>query len=382
MDRRKGVRVRSGSSIEIDFIYRGQRCRETLKGLAPTKANLLHATRKREAILMEIGLGTFDYLKYFPDSKLADRFGHGRNLSVGQALDAFLQSSRRTCENSTWRNYRSAVEHHLRPTFGQKLMRDVATSDIKESIGGLAITNKRINNVLIPLRAIFADAFADGVIDRNPLDRIQNLSNRMEEPDPFTPDEIGSVLAAMEDQTRNLFAFAFWTGLRTSELLAVEWGDIDFRATLARIRRASVGKITKSPKTQSGERDVLLLRPALDALAAQKPHSFLAGHTVFLNPRTGKAWETDGQLRKTAWIPALRKAGVRYRNPYQTRHTYASMMLTAGENPMWVAKQMGHKDWGMIRKRYGRYIPAVDAQAGSRATAFLSQIGHKGQASA
>ncbi len=382
MDRRKGVRVRSGSSIEIDFIYHGRRCRETLKGLAPTKANLLHANRKRESILMEIGLGTFDYVKHFPEGKLANQFGHGHNLSVDQALDRFLQSSRRTCENSTWRNYRSAVEHHLRPSFGQKLMRDVTTSEIKEWIGGLEITNKRINNVLIPLRAVFADAFADAVIERNPLDRIQNLSNRMEEPDPFTPAEIGAILSAMDEQTRSVFAFAFWTGLRTSELLALQWGDIDFRAKLARIRRASVQKVTKSPKTQSGERDVLLLAPALDALATQKPRSFLVGQTVFLNPRTGKAWETDGQLRKTAWTPALRKAGVRYRNPYQTRHTYASMMLTAGENPMWVAKQMGHKDWGMIRKRYGRYIPEIDPAAGTRATAFLSQIGHKGKASA
>ena len=103
---------------------------------------------------------------------------------------------------------------------------------------------------------------------------------------------------------------------------------------------------------------------------------------MFLNPRTGKAWETDGQLRKTAWIPALRKAGVRYRNPYQTRHTYASMMLSAGEDPTWLAKQMGHKDWAMIRKIYARYIPEVNPTAGTRAAAFSSQFSHKVQASA
>lgn len=331
---------------------------------------------------MEIGLGTFDYLAHFPDGKLARRFGHGRNLTVTVALDSFLQSSRRTCEASTWRNYRSAVEHHLRPTFGEKLMRDVTTAEIKEWIGGLTISNKRINNVLIPLRSVFSDAFADGVIDRNPLARIQNLSNRIEEPDPLTPAEIVEILSAMEEQTANLFEFAIWTGLRTSELLALQWGDIDFLTKLARIRRASVQKVTKGPKTQSGERDVLLLPLALEALLKQKRHSFLSAGVVFLNPRTGKAWETDGQLRKTAWTPALKKAGIRYRNPYQTRHTYASMMLSAGENPMWVAKQMGHKDWGMIRKRYGRYIPDVDPTAGTRAAAFTSQFSHSAQLSA
>jgi len=75
--------------------------------------------------------------------------------------------------------------------------------------------------------------------------------------------------------------------------------------------------------------------------------------------------ENDHAIRQ-AWAGILRRAGIRYRNPYQTRHTYASMLLTAGENPMWVATQMGHADWGMIRKVYGRWIPANDPLAGSR----------------
>ncbi|MBN4053362.1 tyrosine-type recombinase/integrase [Haliea sp. AH-315-K21] len=52
----------------------------------------------------------------------------------------------------------------------------------------------------------------------------------------------------------------------------------------------------------------------------------------------------------------MEKAGLKYRNPYQTRHTYASILLSSGKNPLWVAQQMGHKDWGMIRKVYGRWI--------------------------
>jgi len=70
---------------------------------------------------------------------------------------------------------------------------------------------------------------------------------------------------------------------------------------------------------------------------------------------------------------AIKKAGVRYRYPYQTRHTYASMMLSAGEHPMWVAKQMGHRDWTMIARRYGRWMPDADASAGSRAEALYGK---------
>src|SRR5262245_64719659 len=76
------------------------------------------------------------------------------------------------------------------------------------------------------------------------------------------------------------------------------------------------------------------------------------------------------------WAPALRRAGVRYRKPYQTRHTYASMALMAGESPMWVAKQMGHTDWSLTAKRYARWIPSDMPDAGKKMTAAWSQAGH------
>lgn len=131
-----------------------------------------------------------------------------------------------------------------------------------------------------------------------------------------------------------------------------------------RVSRAVVLKQEKGTKTKSSVRDVLLLPPALEALKYQKSFTYLESKRVFYNPRTNTPWETDGQIRKTCWTHILRKAGIRYRNPYQTRHTYASMMLSAGENPLWVATQMGHKDTEMIIKHYGRWIPDKSTVAG------------------
>ncbi|MFB0936677.1 MAG: tyrosine-type recombinase/integrase, partial [Propionivibrio sp.] len=65
---------------------------------------------------------------------------------------------------------------------------------------------------------------------------------------------------------------------------------------------------------------------------------------------------------------------IRYRRPYQTRHTYASMMLSAGENVMYVANQMGHADWSMLVRVYGHWIPSGSAQsAGSLVAAAQTQ---------
>jgi len=100
---------------------------------------------------------------------------------------------------------------------------------------------------------------------------------RLEEPHPFTPEEVKRILDVAPDQARNLFQFAFWTGLRTSELIALEWGNIDTAKGVVRVRRASVQKRTKQTKTQSGEREVKLFPPALEALQRQKPFTFLGG---------------------------------------------------------------------------------------------------------
>lgn len=93
---------------------------------------------------------------------------------------------------------------------------------------------------------------------------------------------------------------------------------------------------------------------------------------VFRNPGTGERW-SGSQAVQRIWVTALKRASVRYRRPYQTRHTYASMMLSAGEQPMWVAKQMGHKDWAMIIRVYGKWMPSADPDAGGKAADLFGE---------
>ena len=255
------------------------------------------------------------------------------------------------------------------------MAKNLTATKIKVWMSGLSISPKRIKNVLVPLKGALRSAFQDGLIDRDVSAQIPSISHRTKETNPFTPQEIHLILEHSETQTRNLFQFAFFSGLRTSELIALEWGDVDFQRGVAKISRASVRKILKETKTKSGEREVKLLAPALAALIAQKPFTFDANNRIFHNPKTNSPWITDGQIRKSAWTPILKAADIPYRNPYQTRHTYASMLLSAGEDPMWVAHQMGHADWGMIRKTYGRWIPDMNPAAGRKVEDLWSQLG-------
>ncbi|HQL91668.1 MAG TPA: tyrosine-type recombinase/integrase [Syntrophales bacterium] len=71
------------------------------------------------------------------------------------------------------------------------------------------------------------------------------------------------------------------------------------------------------------------------------------------------------------WKPALKKAGLEPRSLYQTRHTFATLMLDAGAHPGWVQKMMGHETMQMIYEKYYSYIKNYERDEGS---AFMERV--------
>lgn len=371
--KRSGVRAASKSSIEISFMFEGAQCRERLP-IEPTPANLKRAEQHKAAIELAIYNGTFDYLATFPKSKRANRLGYQTGqVPLSKYLASWLEKKEKGLKASTIDGYRKIIDGVLVPKLGDHPLVLLSRKMIKEAMASMDASNKRLSNVQSCLRSALNDAVHDELIEVNPLAgwtySVREKPKTEDEIDPFSPEEQRLILAGTDGQYRNLLQFAIWTGLRTSELIAVEWGDVDWLRGEIRISRGltRAAKEAELPKTAAGIRSVKLLPMALDALTAQKVHTYIEGGVIFHDPRYAKPFDGDQAIRKSFWIPTLRKAKVRYRNPYQTRHTYASMMLSAGEHPMWVAKQMGHKDWTMIARVYGRWIPSENDTSGNKA---------------
>lgn len=375
-----GVTAASETSIEITFTYRGIRCRERIK-LKPTPPNLKRAERHRAAILDAIERGTFDYATTFPDSPRRLLFieRQGEALLTRDYLDAWLERAQKRLKSSTYDDYRKIVEHLLIPKFGKTILADLSRPAIRDWLAGIEASNKRLANIQSVLRSALQDAVSDDLIENNPLYgwKYENKEavKRDDDVDPFSSEEQGAILSCLSGQVRNLIKFAFWTGLRTSELVALDWGDIDWRRGIVRVSRSltQVAEDFEDTKTRAGRREVKLLAPALEALKDQKAHTYVKNAEVFQDPRWGERWAGDQPIRQGFWVKALQLAKVRYRRPYQTRHTYASMMLSAGESPMWVAQQMGHSDWTMIARVYGRWIPETAPEAGNKAVALFAK---------
>lgn len=378
---RSGV-TRKGAYCQISFVYLGKRYRIVLKGLKADRAtDVKTAKQTRAVVLREIQLGTFSFPKHFPDHPDARRFRKGHQITVADALENWLVTKRKEVEPTTYHGYEKDTLYHLIPTFGSYRLSELKTSDIEDWLRGLEVCGKTKNNILIPLRSVFKKAMRDEQIERDPVDKIPLFQHRSKEPDPLSRADIGAVLNACDGQIQNIIEFAIWTGLRTSELIAVRWADVDLAAGKVHIRMTRTSQGEKSHgKTKTSVRAVDLHPQARAALLRQKAHTDGKLY-VFENPRNGQPWKHDGPYRKTAWTPTLARAGIRYRPPYQSRHTFASMLLSVGVEPMYVAAQMGHRDWGMIRKVYGRWMPEHSQSQQAKIAALWAPQGHQSHVS-
>jgi integrase len=365
--KRIGAKAASASSIEISFTYRGIRCREKLK-LKPTPANLKRAERHRSAIIEAIDNGTFEYQVTFPNSKNAIRFANytGMNTTIKQYMNNWIDSKESEIKASTFASYERIVRNQILPEFGHLKLAELTRIDVKRWCKSMDCSLKRIKNITSVFRDALQDATYDSLIAVNPLYGWQFRRNdppkaRIDEIDPFSKAEMKEILAASTGQNKNLIQFWMETGLRTSELIALEWSDIDFIENKAHIWKAKTDAAVavESPKTAAGNRFIELTETAMTAIQNQKEITFLEGNTIFQNPRSETGWTGDRQIRNVLWMPALKKAGVRYRYPYQVRHTFASTRLMAATSIgeiMYIAQMLGHRDWVFTAKTYSRFI--------------------------
>ena len=196
------------------------------------------------------------------------------------------------------------------------------------------LSGKSINETRNVLSQIFKRAFYDGVIESNPEERIERYKQNSTELRPFSETEINRILDALPHPFKEFFQFAFYTGLRTGELLGLRWEDINIDNYVAHIRVNITSGKEKAPKAAGSIRTVELHDLAVQALVSIKSSKFFDSKRVFIDPKTRKEYKYADGLRKYTWKPTLEKLKIPYRYPYQCRHTYASMMLSSGKNPM------------------------------------------------
>lgn len=160
--------------------------------------------------------------------------------------------------------------------------------------------------------------------------------------------------------------------MRTGEIDGLKWKYVDFRKRQILVRETYMkGEMTHT-KTDHTQRGIDMSEVVYQALNAQQE---VTGkyQLIFCNT-DGKPLDYNN-VSKRVWYPVLRYLGLRRRRPYQTRHTAATLWLAAGENPEWIARQLGHSTTEMWFKVYSRYVPNLTRQDASAMERLLMRQG-------
>jgi len=375
------INVRSGKLL-LDFRFKGERCREQTK-LTDSPANKKRAKQILERIEAEITLGTFKYWDYFPNSKKADLFRGQRDMLTEHTT----QKTRKTLlfkefaelwfdeKKIEWRNshvlsVRNSIDVYSIPYFGEKEVGSITKADILNFRSTLAKEPKRknsalkpasINKIMTPLRMIINEA-ADRYEFTSPWKGIKSLKIMKTDIDPFSLDQVNLIIQSVRRDFKNYFTVRFFTGMRTGEVDGLKWKYVDFEKRQILIRETWVkGEFTYT-KTDGSQREIYMSQPVYDALKAQYKMTH-DQDLVFCNI-DGTPLKSD-TVTKRIWYPLLRLLDLKKRRPYQTRHTAATLWLASGENPEWIARQMGHTTTEMLFRVYSRYVPNLTRQDGS-----------------
>lgn len=360
----EGVDVRE-SSIRVLFSFQGKQRREPVKvegqALAPTAANIKYAARLVAEIKQQIAAGTFDYRKTFPDSKHAPAPAAG--VRTGDEL--FFDLIDRwwnllELKPSTKKNYWNQKENFWKKHLPDKAIKAFIHSDIKGALRqGTWKSNKSRNNQLSIIRSVFELAVMDKQIKENPCDGLEHASFQAPGPDPFSLSEVSKILAGIaehySDQVLNYAQFQFFSGLRTSEAIALDWENVDLNKGEVKVDVVNVYDEEQDSTKTSTARIVKLPREALASLLAQKRHTHGIGGRVFHDPYYNEPWLYHRITRAAFWTTTLKRLGIRHRRMYNTRHTYATIGLMAGANPAFMARQLGHS-LEMFFKVYAKWI--------------------------
>jgi integrase len=360
------IRIIKGR-IYYHFRHKGVKCTEKA-GLEATADNVKQARRFVKLIDAEIANGLFDYERHFPHGAKIELFAPARE---DQTFNRYFANwlAEKVLKETTRRNWESAFWKHLYPYFKDRPLSTITRGDVRQfqrTLVDKGLKPSTINDKAMKvLRMMLHQAYVDEIIPKNPAIAVRRLPQGITDVDPFTFEEREAVIAGFQRYAplyANYVICAFWTGWRPNEACALRWPRVDFPRGKILIREGRVLGQTDIPKTTGSLRDIDMLPPVRQALMEQKALSWLLGGFVFLDAKQQPVHQE--LFRQKAWEPLLRRLGIRYRPPYQMRHTFATLAISAGENINWVARMLGHKSPVITLERYNRFVPNLTREDG------------------
>jgi len=283
-----------------------------------------------------------------------------KSPTVKSYLERVKLEKKKHVRHSTFNSYKSSFAR-ISKYFDGKMTKEIKPIHIKNFLESIADDEKArtlLTRVRFLLKEIFDLAVLNEDIVSNPVSVVRSPKTNHEpkKHEPFNLDEVDLILSTAKGQYKNFLGIAFFTGMRSGEILALTWDDIDFHAdTISITKTLSKGLIGK-PKTASSNRDIEMLPMAKKFLENQRLETGLKNGFVFTKEDKVSHYANNSQFYNY-YRGVLDKVSLKRRSLHNTRHTFASMMLNNNIEPLWVSSTLGHRDLSITLKVYTHYIP-------------------------
>ena len=285
------------------------------------------------------------------------------------------------CKPSTEKDYRSILDNHVLPAFGKKPVTEIKRMMIKKFLMGKiksGFAASTVSHMKSCIGGALNVAVDDGVLTANPAHRLGKIfkkRNVQGDIKPYSKDELSSLLDSFQTHFPDHYPQALTlarTGMRLGEALALQWDDIDFEGRSITIQRTfSRGKIglPKNGKHRRIDMSKQLTQVLKDAKHQRKLETINKGwgkvpKWVFVS-NAGTALDIN-DWRKRVFYKAIEKAKLRKIRVHDIRHTYASLLIQAGESLAYVRDQLGHHSISVTVDIYGHLTPGGNKDAVDR----------------
>lgn len=314
------------------------------------------------------------------------------SISVKEYLDRWLRDAARPrVSRRTADGYAGLLERYVYDALGYKRLDKLQVLDIQSVYGEMqarGLSARVVRHTHSALHNALKQAVKWGLLSRNPSDMVELPKVPHKERRVLSPDEAQDFLKAADVMPHGLiFEFALLTGMRPEEYLALQWSDVDVERGTAQVRRALV-RHKKSwsfeePKTARSRRTVYLPAPLLQKLATHKRKQ--AAERLKL----GALWQSFNlvfcseqgtplsipNITYRYFRPILVKAELPQIRLYDLRHTCATLLLIAEENPKVVSERLGHSTIVLTLDTYSHVLPTMQQGATARLEKLLYKKG-------
>lgn len=285
------------------------------------------------------------------------------------------------CKPSTISDYKALLRNHILPELKNVELSQINRMTVKNFLMqkyNSGLSQSTVSHIKSVISGVLSLAVDDEQIPSNPalkLGKIFIEKKINDVADPLNRNELSILLDTFVKKFPKHYPLALLlarTGMRFGEALALQWGDIDFNGRFITIKRNFVRNKVQTPKNGKSrhvDMSIQLTQTLSNLKHARKIETVKRGwpevpEWLFINT-VGKPIHADN-WRKRIFGKALEQSGLRKIRIHDLRHTYASLLIQAGESLAYIKDQLGHHSISITVDTYGHLVPGGNKSAVDR----------------